>query len=233
MKKFIIAMLFLASMEANAQKDVTKFLGIPVDGYKAEMKKKLTAKGFTYNAQNDFFEGEFNGRDVHVYIVTNNNKVWRIMVCDKNKCEEGEIKIRFNNLCRQFAKNKKYLAANIGESDYTLSDSENISYEMLVHKKRYEASYFQIPDTSSADTLAIESRIKEALLQEYTQDEIDNPSDKQREKMKSIASRAARSIFFEVMEKKLVWFMISEFYGQYYITMFYDNEYNHSDGEDL
>ena len=35
------------------------------------------------------------------------------------------------------------------------------------------------------------------------------------------------------MEKKVVWFMISEHYGKYYISMFYDNEYNHSDGEDL
>ena len=234
MKKiFLSLMVMLISMTATAQKDVTKFLGIPVDGYKAEMKKKLLGKGFTYNSQNDFFEGEFNGRDVNVYVATNNNKVWRIMVCDENTCGEGEIKIRFNNLCRQFAKNKKYLAVNMGESDYTISDSEDISYEMLVHKKRYDASYFQAPDPSSVDTLAIQSRVKEALLQEYSQEEIDNPSDKQREKMESIATREAASIAFEMMEKKLVWFMISEHYGQYYITMFYDNEYNHSDGEDL
>ena len=121
----------------------------------------------------------------------------------------------------------------MGEKDYTLSESEDISYEMLVHKKRYEASYFQAPDPSSIDTLAIQNRVKEALLREYTQEEIDNPTDKQREKMQNIFSREAADIVFEMMEKKLVWFMISENYGQYYITMFYDNEYNHSDGEDL
>ena len=33
--------------------------------------------------------------------------------------------------------------------------------------------------------------------------------------------------------KKTVWFMISENYGEYYITMFYDNEYNRANGEDL
>lgn len=142
MKKIFLMMLLLVSVTSNAQKDVTKFLGIPVDGYKAEMKKKLTAKGFSYNAQDDFFEGEFNGRDVNVFIVTNKNKVWRIMVCDKNTCEEGEIKIRFNNLCRQFAKNKKYLAANMEESDYTLSDSEDISYEMMVNKKKIRSYVF-------------------------------------------------------------------------------------------
>lgn len=29
-----------------AQKDVTTFLGIPVDGYKSEMRQKLIAKGY-------------------------------------------------------------------------------------------------------------------------------------------------------------------------------------------
>ena len=33
--------------------------------------------------------------------------------------------------------------------------------------------------------------------------------------------------------KKPVWFMISKNYGEYYITMFYDNEYNRANGEDL
>lgn len=90
-----------------------------------------------------------------------------------------------------------------------------------------------MPDPSTVDTLAIQSRVKENLLQKFTQEEIDNPSDKQREEMKSIATLEAASIAFEMMEKKLVWFMISEHYGDYYISMFYDNEYNHSDGEDL
>jgi len=233
MKKVLLLMLMMVTMTASAQKDVTKFLGIPVDGYKAEMKKKLIAKGFTYNAQNDFFEGEFNGRDVHVYIATNNNKVWRIMVCDKNTCGEADIKIRFNNLCRQFSNNKKYVPISMDDKDYTLSESEDISYEMLMHKKRYEASYFQGPDPSSIDTLLIQNRVMEAFLRKYTQEEIDNPTDKQREEMQNIFSREAVDIAFEIMEKKLVWFMICESYGQYYITMFYDNEYNHSDGEDL
>ncbi|MDE5571173.1 MAG: hypothetical protein K2I86_03845 [Prevotella sp.] len=233
MKQFIIIMLLLASVTANAQKDVTKFLGIPVDGTKTEMKKKLIAKGFTYNSQNENFEGEFNGRDVRVYIGTNNNKVWRIMVCDANTCNETEIKIRFNNLCKQFAKNQKYIATDSDANDFTLSDKEDISYEMLVHKKRYEASYYQIPDHNLIDTLAAHQKISDILLREYTQEEIDNPSEEQAEEMIRLAKKEAANIFFEVLGKKFVWFMISENYGKYYITMFYDNEYNHSNGEDL
>ena len=35
------------------------------------------------------------------------------------------------------------------------------------------------------------------------------------------------------MTNNYVWFMIVEHAGEYYITMYYDNEYNHADGEDL
>ena len=159
------------------------------------------------------------------------------MVCDANKSDEGNIKIRFNKLCDQFARNKKYVSANFGEKDYTLSDSEDISYEMLVNKKRYEAVYFQLPDPEMMDVLAqqdtYKKRIKDALLREYTQEQIDNPTEKQAKDMDRIASKEVSNITYDLMIKKTVWFMINESYGKYYISLFYDNEYNHSDGEDL
>ena len=40
-------------------------------------------------------------------------------------------------------------------------------------------------------------------------------------------------VLFYFLAKKPVWFTISEFRGKYYITMFYDNEYNTANGEDL
>ena len=232
MKQFIITMLLLASVTANAQKDVTKFLGIPVDGTKTEMKKKLIDKGFTYNSQYENFEGEFNGQDVNVYIATNNNKVWRIMVSDANPCNETEIKIRFNNLCKQFAKNQKYITTDFGMSDFTLSDKEDISYEMLVHKKRYQAGYYQVSDYSGLLS-DIQQKARDVLLKEYTQEQIDNPSEEQAEEMKRLVEKEGADILLELLGKRLVWFIINEKYGKYYITMYYDNEYNHSNGEDL
>ena len=234
MKKTILMMLLLVSASVNAQKDVTKFLGIPVDGYKSEMKRKLIDKGFTYNAQYDYLEGEFNGKNVNVFIATNNNKVWRIMVSDANTCGEADIKIRFNNLCNQFARNKKYVPTNFGEKDYTLSEDENISYELLIHKKRYEASYYQLPDPEEiSQNIEFKQTIKDALLREYTQAQLDNPTQKEAEDIERIQKKETEKYYFGLMEKKFVWFMISEHYGEYYISMFYDNEYNHSDGEDL
>lgn len=60
---------------------------------------------------------------------------------------ETDIKIRFNTLCRQFEKNQKYISLNDGSQ--CLSDDEDISYGMLVKNKRYEADYYQYPDTTN------------------------------------------------------------------------------------
>ena len=121
----------MLSVALYAQKEVTKFLGIPVDGSKSSMIQKLKNKGFVYDPSADYLKGEFNGQQVDVFIATNNNKVYRIMVCDKNNWDEGQIKIRYNTLCRQFANNQKYVPISAEE----LSDREDISYEMTVHKK--------------------------------------------------------------------------------------------------
>ena len=63
-------MFLMLGVYAFAQKDVTQFLGIPVDGTKTEMVQKLKAKGFKYNSTYDWLEGEFNGREVVLLIAT-------------------------------------------------------------------------------------------------------------------------------------------------------------------
>ena len=119
-------------------------MGIPVDGTRFEVNQKLKAKGFVRNydateaAGFEVLEGEFNGRDVNIYTVTNNNKVYRIYLSDKNNVDETQIKIRFNNLCNQFENNSKYISYDsIG---YRIPDNEDISYEMSVNKKQYQAT---------------------------------------------------------------------------------------------
>ena len=140
-KLFVVIIAFFVSVTSFAQNDVTTFLGIPVDGTKSAMIQKLKAKGFTYDATYDVLEGEFNGRDVEVLIVTENNKVYRICLIDKNELSESQIKIRFNTLCRQFEKNEKYLPVNDGQE---IDEKEDISYEMLVHNKEYQAAFYQL-----------------------------------------------------------------------------------------
>lgn len=223
MKKFLLVVMLLGwSVTSYAQNDVTRFLGIPVDGSKYEMIQKLKAKGFTSSPHDrDVLVGEFNGSQVNIYVVTTNNKVSRIMVCDANSMNETSVKIRFNKLCQQFGNNQKYMSTS---SSLTLSDDENISYEMTVHKKRYEAAYYQKPMV--ADSVIIRS----FLLSEYSDEQLANTTGELQEEM----MKKCFEHMLDRYSKKLVWFMISEeCYGKYYITMFYDNEYNRANGDDL
>ena len=176
------------SFAAFAQnKDVTTFLGIPVDGTVSNMKQKLVSKGFVPKkvGTNEFLEGEFNGCNVNVYIRTNNNKVYRIMVADNNTVD--------------------------------------------VHNKSYEALFYQVPNMEKADTLALQKKVLNELLSKYTEAELINPSEETKKEIKNTAIK----IGTELMLMKPVWFKIVRVNGEYYICMFYDNEYNHANGEDL
>ena len=199
MKKLLsITMLLISSIVIYAQEDVTKFLGIPVDGSKSEMIQKLKAKGYTSSQHNkDILVGEFNGTDVNIHIATNNNKVCRIMVCDANNIDERSIQIRFNKLCEQFKNNSKYLSL---EENQTISEDEDISYEMTVHKKRYEAIFYQ-----KTDTIAVAKMLMSALSPKYTTEQLANPTEELQSEMVKLS--------IEYLMKRPVWFMISDFQG--------------------
>ena len=234
MKRFITYIICsLCILNAYCQKDITTFLGIPVDGYKNEMKQKLREKGFEYykDADGEHYEGEFNGREVILFLNTNNNKIWRIMLCDAQLSNEADIKIRFNNLCWQFENNGKYVF--VEKERYTIPDDEDISYEMSVNNKRYDAYYFQDIDQEKIDTIAIRKQMQQKILEKYSQEELDNPTEAQAIDIDNYIREEAINYALLTMRKKTVWFTISQMQGMYYITMFYENGYNQANGEDL
>ena len=54
---FLFYIMAIMAISMSAQNDVTTFLGIPVDGFKSEMKQKLVSKGFLRHHQ--IFESFF------------------------------------------------------------------------------------------------------------------------------------------------------------------------------
>ena len=163
MRKFLTLLAMIAiSASVFAQKEVTKFMGIPVDGSPTEMIKKLKAKGFT--TDEDFMQavkrgsvdwdepevliGRFNGERVRVFLGVEQNKVWRIYLEDKGNRDETQIKIRFNTLVRQFENNDKYVPYF---KEQTIADDEDISYQMTVNNKRYEAYFVQKGEDGTID----------------------------------------------------------------------------------
>lgn len=191
MKKLLsITMLLISSLFIYAQQDVTKFLGIPVDGSKSEMIQKLKAKGYTSSPlDKDVLVGEFNGADVNIHVVTNNNKVYRIMICDVNNIDERAIQIRFNRLCEQFVNNSKYSSLPLEE--YMIPDDEDISYEITVHKKRYEAVFYQKTDETFM------AKQIEAAFPQYTKEQLANPSEELRAEIVNFVT--------QYISKKAVW----------------------------
>lgn len=149
MNRFLsLILLLLFSVAPRAQERyVTHFLGIPVDGAKTEMLSKLQEKGFRVSTVGDL-EGEFNGRSVYLFVVTNRDVVWRIMVGDAFQSSKTEIVSRFNRLCYQFKNNQKYVPLR---DDQTIPDDEDVSYEVTVYDKRYEATFYQ-KDPAAPDT---------------------------------------------------------------------------------
>ncbi|MBO5780141.1 MAG: hypothetical protein J6R27_03430, partial [Muribaculaceae bacterium] len=179
-------------------------------------------------------------------IVTNNDKVCRIVVADKNNRGGTDIRIRFNNLCYQFSNNDKYTSFI---EDQKISEDEDVHYEIMVNDKRYEAIFYQDLDIKAQEAI-ISSLITE-YMNKYPQDQIEviGESLMSFENMttgeqlnliqsEDLAGEFCREAVMRVMtakQNKPVWFMISKgaLFDQYYITMFYDNEYNRAHGEDL
>lgn len=226
-KSLFVTMLLVLSMAVYAQQKVTQFLGIPVDGSKPEMIRKLKEKGFQSVPGVEYLTGEFNGTEVYVSVVTNNNKVWRIMLSDVNRVSERTVQIRFNRLCEQFTNNSKYMPSS---QDQTIPEEEDISYEITVNKKRYEAVFYQTE--AAVDSAYVAEKVKSFLLSKYTEEQLKNPTEEERKEMMKLSTKYLMDDYFERF-KRSVWFMISDYYGKYCITMYYDNEYNHANGEDL
>lgn len=163
MRKFLTLLAMIAiSASVLAQKEVTKFMGIPVDGSPTEMVKKLKAKGFTTDEgymralkrglidldEPEGLTGRFNGTKVSVYILVEKNKVWRIYLADKDSRDETQIKIRFNTLVRQFENNDKYIPYF---DEQIIADDEDISHQMIENKKRYDAYFLQKNEDGMVD----------------------------------------------------------------------------------
>lgn len=239
MKKFLSSIfVLLVSFALYAQKDVTRFLGIPVDGTKDEMIKALKAEGFeNLHNSDEILTGEFNGEEVKLYIVTNRNKVWRIAVADKNTRNKHQIKIRYNRLCQQFAKNNKYIKFE-DNTDYTIPDDEDIAEKMSLHDDyEYEAYFFQKPrlyDTLiKSDTATITQEILPDLLKNYTTEELENLGIS-KFSIDFFPVETAKYLMRREAKHKSVWFKIfKNIYNEFDIWIFYDNLYNQANGEDL
>ena len=112
--------------------------------------------------------------------------------------------------------------------DYTLSEEEDISYNMSVNSKQYEAVFYQKPDT-----VALNNQVNKEISKKYTKEQLEDSSPEIQQEIKKDKASLYFQKISKVLSMKSVWFRISEYQGEYFISMYYDNGYNKANGEDL
>ena len=152
MKRFALLFCMLVlSVALYAQQEVTKFMGIPVDGTKSEMITKLKAKGFTWYPAKDYLTGLFNGRDVTLYIYVNGNKVWRVAVLYADKMDNINTINTYNHLLSLFENNGKYYSQRDNQE---IEEGTDLHYEIEINKKQIQNTFYQRSQKMNQDAAA-------------------------------------------------------------------------------
>ena len=234
---FVIGILIMCFTVFGQSESTLKFLGIPVDGSKSEMVAALKDKGFRYDSNSGFLVGDFNGRESNIVIVENHGKVYRVVVFDANTSDEGQIKIRFNNLIHQFENsNGKYYYT---VPNNPIPEDEDISYEISVNNKQYSAEFIYNPLYGNdelrdrlinevIEELGLEKIKDEKTAGGITYGEFYSDKDKYNQLISSLVG-----LKIIQMSNSSVWFTICNHYGEYFIGIYYDNLINKPNGEDL
>jgi len=116
----------------------------------------------------------------------------------------------------------KYLS----QEDWSIPDNEDISYEMKVNGKSYQAVFFQWPTEIGDSIIQALSDITLRILS----GELSNLSEEER--LKEI-EKVYMEKLLALSSSKRVWVTILEKDYEYVIAMYYENVYNLSEGKDL
>ena len=238
MRRLLIFLLVICSHVAFGQTDwdgTIKFLGIPVDGSKEEMISKLKEKGFSYNSFFDEIKGEFNGRDVTLYLRTNHGLVDRVCVVFPT-ADKRQVIQEYNLLLSQFQSNEKYMELL---PNSRISSTENIAYEMSINNKTYSANFSYISPELFTREEAEKMRQTVDDVSHMQQDELRRVTQAISDSLQNRGSQSDVEQTLSMLAKMRsilaghVWFTIHEDGSRYQIVLYYDNLNNHPHGEDL
>ncbi|MBR5254807.1 MAG: hypothetical protein IKV46_07215 [Bacteroidales bacterium] len=141
---FVFIFTIVLSSGLFAQKHITKFLNIPIDGSGKDMIQKLKDKGFSYSQKDDVLVGVFNGEMVAIDVHSQQDKVWRLIIEDLSTRDEEQIVERFNSLVRQFENSNNYMPFIQGQA---IKKGENLAYDMSKYGVIFRAGFYQKGDS--------------------------------------------------------------------------------------
>ena len=226
MKRIVVFLvLFVNSVVMFGKRDVTRFMGIPVDGTKSEMLEKLKANGFaSFTKEKDILQGECDGRMVNVYLETYHDKVWQVVVADVYTLDGEGIKERFNGLCEQFSSDPDYFGRILTEDGNVIPDSVDV--ETMMSQGMCRAIYvYKCYDDEGEDK---SKELNDYFLTKYTQNEIDSPTNEIEDDMETMKNDyytqfiSRYEFFIDIVQKSK---------GNYFILMRYVNKCNNEMGK--
>ena len=195
------------------------FRGVPIDGSKEYIEKQLIALGYRKEYSSaEYFEGEFNGEDVKVYIHTHMGIVDRIKV--EFPYERDDVaRVKYNNLISRFARNDKFTSLVTTPKITTEIDSKKVS------KNLYDATYFQLTEGTNISSWRAEVNSKVGRMIGTTVDKISH------EELEECLNGLSSALLSKVVG--VVWLSFESFYPLYRVVLYYDNLNNRPRGEDL
>ncbi|MDE5668049.1 MAG: hypothetical protein K2I24_00780, partial [Duncaniella sp.] len=199
--RLLVLVIALCSLFSTyAQKDVTQFMGIPVDGSKKEMIKALKDKGFKKNPDSkNTLIGMFNGTKVVLDVHEQKNKVYRIIIRSAIPMSLSNAVNRFNHLCEKFENSNKYISIN----DWSIPSIEAAESA----KEEYQAVFFQYP-SEIGDSILRKQTFYDYVTQNIDQMYKNEISEEARgEKIEELYLKNMK----ELCEKKRVWFTLKKY----------------------
>lgn len=203
--------------------NVIHFMGVPIDGSKAKVVRGLKKQGFVRSKlYPSLLEGEFNGRDMLLHVLTHKDKVYSIALVDAMASNEVDIKIAYNTLFQQIQNNGKYIF--IG-GDGLISEDENVLHKMYFDEHRYASFFYAL---SSEELEELVGQYMAYIRDSYNEDELVKPSDKMQMDLKQIQG----VLIDQKLQKKVTLGIVRDSDG-FKIALFYNNVHNEPKGEAL
>ncbi len=142
MKKIITTALMTSLLlTANAQKSITTFMGITVDGSVKEMRQQLLKNGFQ-EADKGIMKGQINGDGYFLFITADNEKVSQLaLVEEKGTNDVRTIIDKYNRLIEEYRENKYYTEY---EHNNTIALESKNTCSNYIHSGWYYAEFFQV-----------------------------------------------------------------------------------------
>ncbi len=236
MRLFFVILFCLFCVNIFAQRDVTTFLGVPIDGAKDELLEKLKDKGWLPSMKgSDVLHGQFEKIDLELRVVTYNDTVYRIVLSDRSTFDEKEIITRYNMLCDYFLESHRYS----GNASQKLSETMDLTYEMKTMNRHIDAVFYQMPDMTTDTYNNITAHFQSSYSEKKRQQAFARLKDASEDESlleELLTGKDADlyneiyQVFLKIGTMKMVWFTIDrDVFGRYKILVFFDNKYNAPD----